>query len=304
MKQQKKARMSSLTQKKVRGFLLGLLLFAVPLVAAIAINIHPSVFLSDTEVVDMQREMAGAALGYQNEDGLFIETSIDHVYQAVTVAPLVQTIGDDSIVHDAQDVINFIWARQTPGEGGFSDVAMLGNMEDTYKVVKTIASLNATFLNRTNQYYRYVNQNIHLTNENKTEWLLNFLNKSYFSNVGGFSAKANVKEPDIVSTWQALELYKIYNQSWITSHADAIYNYTASVLAGNGSAGFAYRYSNVTFIPDPRSTYAGLRVRALINKTLNGTEGLWFPIYLNSLQSPVSWGYAPVVAGVADLQST
>lgn len=144
MKQQKKSRMSSLTQKKLRGFFLGLLLFAVPLVAAIAINIHPSVYLSDTEVVDMQREMAGAALRYQNEDGLFIETSIDHIYQAVTVAPLVQILGDEPIVHDAQAVINFTWARQTPGEGGFSDVAMLGNIADTYKVIETIASLNAT----------------------------------------------------------------------------------------------------------------------------------------------------------------
>ncbi len=303
MKQQKKPRMSSLTQKKLRGFFLGLLLFAVPLVAAIAINIHPSVFLSDTEVVDMQREMAGAALRYQNKNGLFIETSIDHVYRAVTVAPLVQNLSDP-IVQDTQGVINFIWARQTPGEGGFSDVAMLGNMEDTYKVIKTIASLNATFLNRTNEYYRYVNQGIYLTNENKTDWLLNFLNKSYIPDAGGFSAKANVNQPDIVSTWQALELYKIYNQSWITDHEGAIYNYTASLLAGNGSAGFAYRYSNITFIPDPRSTYAGLRVRALINRPLNGTEGLWFPIYLNSLQSPVSGGYAPVVAGIADLQST
>ncbi len=303
MKQQKKSRMSSLTQKKLRGFFLGLLLFAVPLVAAIAINIHPSVFLSEIEVVDMQREMAGAALRYQNKDGLFIETSIDHIYRSVTVAPLVQNFSDP-IVQDTQGVINFIWARQTPGEGGFSDVALLGNMEDTYKVIKTIASLNATFLNRTNEYYRYVNQGIYLTNENKTDWLLNFLNKSYIPDAGGFSAKANVDQPDIVSTWQALELYKIYNQTWITDHEGAIYNYTTSLLAGNGSAGFAYRYSNVTFTPDPRSTYAGLRVRGLINRPLNVTEGTWFPIYLNSLQSPVSGGYAPVVAGIADLQST
>ncbi len=303
MTKQKARRMSSLTQKKVRGFFLGLLLFAVPLVAIISINIHPSVFFSDEEVSDMQREMAGAALRFQNDDGLFIETSIDRVYRAVTVAPLVQTLGNP-VVQDLQAVVNFIWARQTPGEGGFSDVALLGNMEDTYKVVSTIASLNVTFLNRTNEYYRYVNQDIYLTNENKTDWLLNFLNDSYVPDAGGFSAKANLGQPDLVSTWQALELYQLYNKSWIASHADAIYNYTASLLVGNDSAGFAYRYSNFTYIPDPRSTYAGIRVRSTITRPLNASESLWFPLYFHSLQK-ASGGYGQLVVGSdADLQST
>nr|MDO8085397.1 ATP-binding cassette domain-containing protein [Candidatus Sigynarchaeum springense] len=304
MTKQKARRMSSLSQKKLRGFFLGLLLFAVPLVAAIAINIHPSVFLSDEEVVKMQNEMAGSALRFQNDTGLFIETSIDSVYRAVTVAPLVQVLGDDPIVSDPQSIINFIWARQTPGEGGFSDVAMLGNMEDTYKVINTIATLNATFLNRTNDYYRYANQDIYITNENKTDWLLHFLNDSFVPDAAGFAAKASLDRPDIVSTWLALELYKLYDPSWILAHADAIYNYTASLLVGNETAMFlAYRQSNATYFY-PWSTYAGLRVRALIARPLNGTESTLFANYFHSLRNLVSGGYALVLSGPADLQST
>lgn len=304
MTRQKTPRLSSVAQKKVRGFFLGLLLFTVPIAAIITINIHPSVFYSDSEVSAMQREMAGAALGYQNGTGLFIETSIDHVYRAVTTAPLVQVLGEDPVVSDPQSVINFIWARQTPNEGGFSDVALLGNMEDTYKVIKTIASLNSSFLNRTNTRYRYVNQVFSITNENKTAWLLKFLNGSFLPGEGGFSAKPSINEPDIVSTWQALELYKIYNSSWIAAHQGAIYNYTASLLVGNGTFGFAYRFSNTTYTPDARSTYAGLRIRSLISRPLNGMEAALFPVYLDSLQSPVSGGYALVPGAPADLQGT
>ncbi|MBN2149849.1 MAG: ATP-binding cassette domain-containing protein [Candidatus Lokiarchaeota archaeon] len=301
MKGQKVRRMSSLTQKKLRGFLMGVLLFAVPLVAIVAINIHPSVFLADEEVSEMQREMAGAALRFQNDDGLFIETSIDNVYRAVTVAPLVQAIGDP-LVQDVQGVVNYIWARQTPGEGGFSDVALLGNMEDTYKVVETIASLNASFLNRTNEYYRYVNQKIYITNENKTGWLLDFLNGSYVPEAGGFSAKAKAGQPDMVSTWQALELLDRYDQPWIAAHEAAIYNYTASMLVTAGS--LAYRFSDGGLVPDARSTYAGLRVRALINRPINGTEAPLFRAFFDSLQNPGSGGYSSSSLDLANLQGT
>ncbi|MFX0101756.1 MAG: ATP-binding cassette domain-containing protein [Candidatus Hodarchaeota archaeon] len=299
-------KVNSLAKKKVKSFFLVLTCFLVPIGTLIVININPvteviqgvvSNYLGEEDMNGAKRSLLDSALLYQNDDGLFIETSIDHNYRTVMVKDLIDP-GNLSapLISNPEALINYTWAKQTPFEGGFSDVIGLGNMEDTYKVFKTINALNSTYLQE-NDTYRIIPN---ITAENKTGWMLDFMNSSFVNSTGGFSLKAYIKEADIVSTCQALEMMLYFDPSWVTLYNESIFNFTETLkLVGS------YMYSDDFLQADPRSTYCGLKIRHILNRDPTGLEATSFHNYFDNLQNNlIDGGYTSFPGNKSDLTST
>ena len=298
-------KLNGLIKQKLRKTFTILLLILLPIVILVVINIKPYFYYTEEDVEHLKEGMVDSALAYQNDEGLFIETSIDSNFYAITSIPFTNGVEVEAVHGDIEALIKFIWSKQTPFEGGYSDIALLGNIEDTYMVFKSIQQLNASFLN-TSIYYRNFNvfgKNYAISNENKTNYLLNFLNNSYINNSGGFAPKAYLTQPDIQSTCLALELYQYYDPNWLVENNASVLNYVDSLITGNASFGFGYRLSNITLNPDPISTYFGLKIRSILNSNPNASETLLFQIYLNSTQQ-VDGGYASYPGGSSNLFTT
>ncbi len=290
-------------RKKVQRFIGILVLFIIPIVLVIVINIKPTFYYSKEEIQEIKDNMVDATLLYQNEEGLFIETSIDHNYRAVESLSFIPLVNAIPVIHDRQALIRYVWSKQTPFEGGYSDVALLGNMEDTYKVFKTIQTLNASFLNHSG-YYRFVNQKLYISNENKTTFLLDFIYKAYQNDTGGFVAKPRANQPDLASTWHAMELLAFYNASCLPALNDSVAGYVESLREGNGTTGYSYRLSNVSYLPDPVATCYGLKIRALLGRAPDLAEAQLFKLYLDSMQNPLDRGYSDIPGTPSDIFTT
>ena len=146
------------TKRKLKflGFILGLFIFQIILLALI--NIPWITYYEDDEVTSMKEDMMYFAYTHQNPDsGLFIEPNIDSSFRAfdsinpndIIGTPPIRLLHPNLNPELDGDKVDFFFdylVEKQDHNGSFSDVNGLGNMHDTYKVVKTIDNLKSYFI--------------------------------------------------------------------------------------------------------------------------------------------------------------
>ncbi len=280
------------TKRKLKflGFILGLFIFQIILLALI--NIPWITYYEDDEVTSMKEDMMYFAYTHQNPDsGLFIEPNIDSSFRAfdsinpndIIGTPPIRLLHPNLNPELDGDKVDFFFdylVEKQDHNGSFSDVNGLGNMHDTYKVVKTIDNLKSYFID-------LKPLTIH--------GILYYLKRSLAENGYGFTNNVYTPIPDIVSTYYAINLANRFNAPQIHDNTNlSLYINTtlySLLLAPPGNT-------------SPELTYYGINAYIekglVIDTVLNTTIKAYFALRYN----PLEGGYSLTPGGISDVQST
>ncbi|MHA1270123.1 MAG: prenyltransferase/squalene oxidase repeat-containing protein [Candidatus Helarchaeota archaeon] len=120
------------------------LLVGIPLISIFIINIPPPTYFEDDEMSMIYRGFWAYSESFTTEeDNIFTETSIDYLYHSLLIYNILNTSSEFQESEINKSIYNYFFrSRQNP-DGGFSDIAGMGNMIDTYKAFIGINMTNS-----------------------------------------------------------------------------------------------------------------------------------------------------------------
>lgn len=239
--------------------------------------------------------------------GLFIEPTIEKSYRgAGSILNTSSSAFNSSYLLDPVDnsnltyiglqedfFLDYLFEKQND-DGSYSNINGLGNLHSTYKVIQTIYSLDASYLNDSEHQQRI---------NNTIEYVKNSLS-NLNSSTAGFLYSENALEPDIESTYYGIRLAKMLDaESFLVDNNESITNFIQ--LLGNFSLGFglSYRYSNNTLLITAETSYFGIRSYLELNNTYTDPQKDLIKVYFNSLYN-LDGGYGSTIASDSDISST
>ncbi len=293
--------------RKVR--VLFLLILLIPVCSLIGLLLYnPPHHFSTGYINTIVDETGTYALTFQNKDGLFVEPSIDIIYN--TVATYFYLNGSTPFYFadlNRSSISYFALTRQN-FDGGFSDFAGAGNMLSTFGAIKTVNWTAPQELDnnpsRINMMYTFLNASQNSDGGYNLRPPAEFdFEVGYgipFSNLTRYTAT-------IEYTHEAIEALLISNLS--PPNADKTINFVNQTSEGcRRELGFAagYAATKSTLFPDLHSTYHGVASlielgvsREEINKPFSNVS-LFIELCYNSLEG----GFARYPGNLSDITST
>ncbi|MFX1391661.1 MAG: prenyltransferase/squalene oxidase repeat-containing protein, partial [Promethearchaeota archaeon] len=274
------------------------ILVCVPIISIILVNIPYIEYIEDEEVRIIKDNAVFFTWTHQNDDGLFIEPSLDSNFRAIdsvnfTFASIFSSnlvdpnnISNENVkVYKPNIFFDYIFEKQNT-DGSYSDIGGIGSMISTYQAIKTLEIANESYLHKKIQ-------------QNKTNNILNYLNKSFNEEEGGFKLIPFLNITDIISTSYAIDLANTLNGGSILKN-DSIAKYINSTwLIGS------YKLTNNNLsIATAETTYYG--INAFLGMNMSYTTGDLIAIwsYYNSLYNVIDYGFSNILGGSSDVQST
>lgn len=279
--------------KGLRSFILILILIGIPGVGLYLLNTPLPRFISEGEVNGYKVGLTGYALGQRNQEGIFLNPSIESVYRAVLIGAAIYSVTPpppsdyERNNNTIRRCVDWLWKRQNT-DGGFSDVGYMGNVRDTYLSIMAINMFNWSSLNAPENYDRIVRT-------------MEFLNRCIWIEGGGYKAQPNATTGDLFSTYYANKtaiLLSSVDPSFIVDVN--IYK----ILQGCVRWGTGYAASNYTLVSDITSTYYGMT----LDRPFNSSHPLWAPYFqtIYGIYYNISGdnGFSQMPAGTSDITGT
>ena len=254
--------MSEKKRKNRKLIVIFLIVLLVPLSTLIGLIFYqPARHKSTSYINSLVDETSTYALGFQNKDGLFLEPTIDIIYN--TVATYFYLNSSNPFLLSALNrsfLAHFAFSHQNP-DGGFSDFAGMGNILSTFEAIFTVNWTEPSKL---------------MNNPEKINLIFDFINASR-NDDGGYNIRPPVEMPEefnfdfgygiplsnltsqlsnLENTYQAIETLKILKTlpSNISNTVNFINKTTNGCRRDLGlSVGFAP--TKYTLQPDLHSTY-------------------------------------------------
>ncbi|TFF86819.1 MAG: ATP-binding cassette domain-containing protein [Promethearchaeota archaeon] len=272
--------------------ILGLLIGA-PLIFLFIINIPPPTYYSNSELNSIYRGLWEYSDSYRtSSEGIFIDTSIDNIYHTILVYNDLNNETEFQESEINRTILNyFLWSRQNL-DGGFSDIAGLGNLETTHKA--------AIGINNTSQYIVQgeLNESINL--------VLSFVNNCQvdvfeppFTNISGYSSRPVLPiinelglesqtayaATDVRYTSMATEILDLYSKT--PPNKTKISNYFLTAWNGGGFRTNPLVLSNADVI----STYYATKGLTLLNYSLTIMKPL-ITLWVQGCQDSSTGGFS------------
>ncbi len=282
------------------------LLIGSPLIAMLIINIPPPTYFNENEIQEIYYGFWQYSESFTTEnENIFIEPSIDTLYYAMLVYEDLSSTTEFNISEINRSIFNyFFWSRQN-SDGGFSNVAGLGNIADTYMAIMGINKTNST--NTIDDY------------QNSKNIVLDFINKCRvddfnppFTNISGYSSMP-VSEilnelgvssyssyiiTDVISTSMAVQILNVFSEA--PPNKTKIINYFLASMAITG--GFRSSPFAITTSGDVISTYYAIKGLLVLNYsflTINDSLRTW----LKNCQNP-DGGFGIALSNSSKLENT
>jgi ABC-2 type transport system ATP-binding protein len=269
------------------------LLIGLPVISLFIINIPPPTYYSKNELNSIYQGLLNYSNSYNTKsEGIFIETSIDNIYHTILVYNDLNNLTEFQESEINGTILNyFLWSRQNL-DGGFSDIAGLGNLEATHKA--------AIGINNTSQYIVQgeLNESINL--------LLSFVNNCQvdvfeppFTNLSGYSSRPVLPilnelglesqtayaATDVRYTSFATEILDLYSK--IPPNKTKVSNYFITAWNGGG-----FRTNPLVLsTADVISTYYATRGLTILNYSLTIMKPLITP-WVQSCQDISTGGFS------------
>ncbi len=282
----------------MKNLLLLSILVVATSISLVLVNIRYISYIDDNEVQFIKDNAAFFTWTHQNEHGLFIEPNLDSNYRAIdsinfSFASIFSSnlINPNNIsniyikAYKPNMFFNYIFEKQNI-DGSYSDVAGLGNMISTYHAIKTLEIANKSYLTRKIQ-------------QGETDNIINYLNISLKDNGEGFMALPFLNESDIISTSCAIDLANMLNADFIIDNDNISKFINSTWLAGS------YKLTDsVLSIATAETTYYGIKAFLGLNMTYTAIDQTAIWGYFNSLYNLIDGGFANILGGFSDVQST
>lgn len=255
-------------------------------------------------------ETAEYALTFQTQDGLFIEPTIDILFNAVaTYYYLNDSYPFNSSLLDYSYISRFVLTRQN-SDGGFSDFAGSGNILSTFQVLK-IANWTIPINSNSNgayAAYSFVNSS-QLSDGGYTLRPPYNLPSEFNLDLGSSIPTSNltIEPSNIKNTYESLEILSLVNKT--PSNVPETVNFINNSIVGcrrelGLAAGFAA--TKYTIIPDLHSTYYA--VSSLINLGFSKNDINKFfsnvSLFVIACYNPIEGGFAMYPGNASDITST
>ncbi|MFX1321110.1 MAG: prenyltransferase/squalene oxidase repeat-containing protein [Promethearchaeota archaeon] len=274
------------------------ILIGITSLSLVLVNVRYISYIEDHEVQFIKDNAVFFTWTHQNEQGLFIEPNLDSNFRAIdSINFSFASISSSNLInpnnisniyikaYKPNIFFDYIFEKQNI-DGSYSDVAGLGNMISTYNALKTLEIANKSYLTRKIQ-------------QGDTDNIINYLNVSLKDNGEGFMALPFLNESDIISTSMAIDLANTLNAEFIIDN-DNISNFINSTwLAGS------YKLTDtVLSIATAETTYYGIKAFLGLNMSYTASEQTAIWGYYNSLYNIIDGGFASIIGGFSDVQST
>ncbi|MFX1371608.1 MAG: prenyltransferase/squalene oxidase repeat-containing protein [Promethearchaeota archaeon] len=286
------------TKRLLKNILVLGILVGVPIISIILVNIPYIEYIKNEDVQFIKDNAVFFTWTHQNDDGLFIEPTLDSNFRAVDSInfTFVELYSSDLV--NPNDISNkhvkdykpniffdYIFEKQNI-DGSYSDIGGLGNMISTYQAIKTLEIANQSYL-------------LNKIQQNQTDNILNYLNNSLNKKEGGFKLIPFLNITDLRSTSCAIDLANILNGDFILRN-DNISKYINSTwLVGS------YKLTNDALsVATAESTYYGIQAFLGMNMTYSSAELSAIYTYFNSLYNVIDYGFSNILGGPSDVQST
>ncbi|MFX1314463.1 MAG: prenyltransferase/squalene oxidase repeat-containing protein [Promethearchaeota archaeon] len=262
------------------------------------VNIRYISYIDEKEVQFIKDNAVFFTWTHQNEQGLFIEPNLDSNFRAVdsinfSLAGLYYSdlINPNNIsnvyikANKPNIFFDYIFEKQNT-DGSYSDVAGLGNMISTYQAIKTLEIANKSYLTLKIQ-------------EGETDNIINYLNASLKINGEGFTALSFLNESDIISTSFAIDLANMLNANLIIDNNNISKFINSTWLTGS------YKLTDtILSVATAETTYYGIKAFLGLNMTYTASDRTAIWVYFNSLYNIIDGGFANILGGLSDIQST
>jgi ABC-type multidrug transport system ATPase subunit/prenyltransferase beta subunit len=276
----------------MRKLLIVALLLAAPIVSMAIVNIDPPLIIPEDEAKQETEKLTDFALLYVNPiSGVFIETSIESNFWVMESISLIPNpdLGSANL-HFNKSSFNrsfylYLWGKQNL-DGGFSDIGSMGQIKESYQVVKMIYSLNSSFFQET-------------SNLAKLHKLEQFVQNSLKENSKGFKSSPLLNDTTISNTYYALEIVRMINPSLLTAQQKT--NLSLWIDSCRFTGG--YSINPWVIIPDLQSTHHGIGANLLLGKNYTTTERNQTKNYINTLKKWDS-GYGNIVLSSSSIYAT
>ncbi|MHA1714182.1 MAG: prenyltransferase/squalene oxidase repeat-containing protein, partial [Promethearchaeota archaeon] len=249
MKRKTKKRLTTLI---MLGLLLGVPAIAIigfGITANVPIPILPETLASHLSIFDEIN--VNFTVNHQNEEGIFVEPSVEINYHAQEILTNVTTQFDETIEQITTRLLYMMTHKNL--DGGFSEVGGTGNVITTYQVLRFLYLLNSSFLDDP-EMQEYLNDTV------------TFINNSALS--GGYALNPNSLVVTVETTYFAAMSLVILNRT------DLINNATLAgflTLCHNNTYGgfFTSMLTNDTNI---KSTHYGMELTSFFGIVLPGND--------------------------------
>ena len=208
----------------------------------ILVNINYIEYIDDKEVRFIKDNAVFFTWTHQNDQGLFIEPSLDSNFRAIdSINFSLASISSSNIV-DPNNISNkfvrenkpnkffdYIFEKQNT-DVSYSDIGGIGSMISTHQAIKTLEIANESYLNNKIQ-------------QGDTNNVINYLNNSLKDHGEGFMLIPFLNKSDIISTSYAIDLANTLNGGSVLKN-DNISKFSNSTWVVGG-----YKLSNDIISP-------------------------------------------------------
>ncbi|MHA1105200.1 MAG: prenyltransferase/squalene oxidase repeat-containing protein, partial [Promethearchaeota archaeon] len=289
-----KPKLSRKNKKRLRGFLIFLVLIGTPLLTLVLVNV-PFVWYFDNETAyQIKTAAATFTKTHQNDAGLFVEPIIETNFRAidsVNFSIMGSNIVDPDVYPNpylSNFMNNYLIEKQNT-DGSFSDIAGIGSLLSTYQVVKTIDKRDVFLFDSPQNAFR-------------VNGIANFISNSI--NEGGWGFKGNplLNDSDIITTYNAIYLANRFSKNFLINDTN-IGKFINSTLLPTG-VGIGYYLTNYSLSITLESNFYGIRAFQDLGMNYSLIELGLIDLFIFSLYSSIDGGYRDPLSLKSDVQST
>ncbi len=274
------------------------ILVCVPIISLVLVNIPYIEYIDNEDVRFIKDNAVFFTWTHQNDDGLFIEPTLDSNFRAIdsinftfvsiSSSELVNpnNISNQNVKTEKPNIFfDYIFEKQNI-DGSYSDIGGFGNMISTYQAIKTLEIANQSYLQNKIQ-------------QNQTDNIINYINNSLNKEEGGFKLIPFLNITDLKSTSCAIYLANTLNGDFILRNENISKYINSTWLVGS------YKMTNDALsLATAESTYYGIQAFLGMNMTYTSAELSAIYIYLSSLYNVIDYGFSNILGGPSDVQST
>jgi len=278
-----KPKLSRKHKKRLRGFLIFLVLIGTPFLTLLLVNVPFVWYFNNDTAYQIKKAAATFTKTHQNDAGLFVEPSIEINFRAIDSVNF-STLGSDIVNPDVYSnpymsnfMNNYLIEKQN-SDGSYSDIGGIGSLLSTYQVVKTIDKRDAFLLDSPQNAFR-------------VNGIANFISDSINDAGWGFKGNPLLNDSDIITTYHAIYLANRFSKNYLINDTN-IGNFINSTLLPT-VGGIGYYLSNNSLSITLESNYYG--IRAFQDFGMN--YSIFEPFLINST---ISFSYNSTNGGYRD----
>ncbi|MCJ7650637.1 MAG: hypothetical protein MUP85_18660, partial [Candidatus Lokiarchaeota archaeon] len=290
----KKPKLNRKNKKRLRFFLIFLVLIGTPLLTLVLVNVPFVWYFNNDTAYQIKKSAATFTKTHQNDAGLFVEPGIEINFRAIDSVNF-SIIGSEIVDPDVYSnpymsnfMNNYLIEKQNI-DGSYSDIGGIGSLLSTYQVVKTIDKRDPLLFDSPQNAYR-------------VNGIANFISNSINDGGWGFKGNPLLNDSDIITTYNAIYLANRFSKNYLINDTN-IGNFVNSTLLPS-VGGIGYYLSNNSLSITLESNYYGIRAFQDLGMNYSSFEPVLIYSLISSSFNSTDGGYRDPLGLSTNVQST